>query len=150
MSQRAPLPVSDPSKLRLRFWLQLLKASKYLENEIRDRLRREFDTTLPRFDVMAMLDKSKNGLKMSELSAELMVSNGNVTGIVDRLVADGLVIRVSIEGDRRASLVRLTAKGEQVFREMAVAHRGWVSELLAQTSDDELADAMAILSKVRD
>lgn len=150
MSQNAPHPVMYGSKLRLRFWLQLLKATKHVENEIRVRLRREFDTTLPRFDVMAMLEKSGAGLKMSELSAELMVSNGNVTGIVDRLVLDGLVVRVSIEGDRRATLVRLTPKGESVFAEMAATHEGWVAELLVDLSDDEITQAMDTLAKVRE
>lgn len=150
MPEKAALPRNDPAKLRLRFWLQLLKATRHVENDIRDRLRREFDTTLPRFDVLAMLAKSGTGLKMSELSAELMVSNGNVTGIIDRLVAEGLVIRVSIEGDRRATLVRLTAKGQKSFSAMAETHEGWVGELLGALNEDEIARAMATLAKVRE
>jgi len=150
MIKQAPQPELDGSKTRLRFWLQLLKATKHVENEIRDRLRREFDTTLPRFDVMAMLHKSGTGLKMSQLSSELMVSNGNVTGIIDRLVGDGLVIRVSIKGDRRATLVRLTPKGEAVFGEMAVTHEGWVNELLAELDDAEISQVVDTLAKVRE
>jgi len=145
----APQPESDDSKLRLRFWLALLKASKHVEVEIRDRLRREFDTTLPRFDVMAMLWKSETGLKMSELSSELMVSNGNVTGIVDRLVKDGLVVRVAIKGDRRASLVRLTSRGREAFSAMAAAHETWVARLLAELDDQDLARTLAVLDRVR-
>lgn len=150
MIQPAAQIDGDASKRRLRFWLQLLKATKHVENDIRDRLRREFDTTLPRFDVMAMLHKSGTGLKMSELSAELMVSNGNVTGIIDRLVSDGLVVRVSIKGDRRATLVRLTPRGAVEFADMARVHEGWVSELLAELDDIEISQAIETLAKVRE
>jgi DNA-binding MarR family transcriptional regulator len=150
MIQPAAQIDGDASKRRLRFWLQLLKATKHVENDIRDRLRREFDTTLPRFDVMAMLHKSGIGLKMSELSAELMVSNGNVTGIIDRLVSDGLVVRVSIKGDRRATLVRLTPRGAVEFADMARVHEGWVSELLAELDDIEISQAIETLAKVRE
>jgi enoyl-CoA hydratase/carnithine racemase len=90
----------DPatSKARLRLWLKLLKATKHVEGELRENFRTAFDTTLPRFDVMAALDRAEAGLKMSELSSVLRVSNGNVTGIVDRLVDDGIHFRCTIEG----------------------------------------------------
>ena len=149
MAAQAPRSESNAAKLRLRLWLRLLKASKAVEIELRDRLRREFDTTLPRFDVMAMLARKGEGLKMSELSDALMVSNGNVTGIVDRLVAEGLVVRVSIAGDRRATLVRLTPKGEAAFTDMAAAHEGWIGELLGGLGDDDVRAAISILDKVR-
>jgi DNA-binding MarR family transcriptional regulator len=149
MSARAPKSETNAAKLRLRLWLRLLKASKAVEIELRDRLRREFDTTLPRFDVMAMLARKGEGLKMSELSEALMVSNGNVTGIVDRLVAEGLVVRVSIAGDRRATLVRLTPKGDASFSAMAAAHEGWIGELLGSLGDDDARAAISILDKVR-
>ena len=135
----------DLATTRLRLWLHMLKTTRHVEAEIRDRLRREYDTTLPRFDVMAALYRSPQGLKMSALSRELMVSNGNVTGIVDRLVADGLVMRVALQGDRRASLARLTAKGREVFAEMAAAHRGWVNELLGACDG---ADAERMIEKL--
>jgi DNA-binding MarR family transcriptional regulator len=86
---------------------------------------------LPRFDVLAALDRSKDGLRMSELSSVLKVSNGNVTGIIERLVEDGQVERIPVPGDRRAMQVRLTEKGRKNFATMAAAHEGWVSELLA-------------------
>lgn len=148
-----PVAATSPdggTKLRLRCWLAMLKATKRVENDIRDRLRREYDTTLPRFDVMAMLHKSGSGLKMSQLSSEMMVSAGNVTGIIDRLVADGLVIRVSIEGDRRATLVQLTQKGEAAFQGMAETHEDWVAEIFATLDDDELEHAISIFKQVRE
>ncbi len=135
----------DLATTRLRLWLHMLKTTRHVEAEIRDRLRRHYDTTLPRFDVMAALYRSPQGLKMSALSRELMVSNGNVTGIVDRLVSEGLVMRVALQGDRRASLARLTAKGRELFAEMAAAHRAWVNELLGACDG---ADAERMIEKL--
>ncbi len=119
------------SKERLRLWLRVLKTNRLIEAELRERLRLEFATTLPRFDVMSALYRNPKGMKMSELSRMLMVSNGNVTGIVDRLREDGLLLRESVPGDRRAASVRLTAKGLDEFEKQAAAHEIWVSELLA-------------------
>lgn len=120
----------DTDKQRLRLWLRLLKVSRTIEAELRERLRTKYKTTLPRFDVLAALYRQDEGLKMSELSAALMVSNGNVTGIIERLVGEGLVERAPIPNDRRAMRVRLTAKGRADFAEMALVHQGWISELL--------------------
>lgn len=131
--------MSEASKERLRLWLRLLSAQRSIENEVRERLRVEHDTTLPRFDVMAALYRSEQGLKMSELSGELKVSNGNVTGIVDRLVNDGLIVREPVPGDRRAMMVRLTQKGRETFAGMAAEHEIWISDLLASVGADEAA-----------
>ena len=100
---------SEPiSKTRLRLWLKLLKTSSRIETELRRRLRSEYDTTLPRFDVMAALSRHTSGLKMSALYSLLRVSNGNVTGIVDRLTEEGHALRVAMPGDRRAQIAILT------------------------------------------
>ena len=136
-----------PSKQRLRLWIRLLRATRFIEGEIRERLRREMDTTLPRFDVMSALSRAGGPMTMSELSRYLMVSNGNVTGIIDRLVDDGLVSRTPLEGDRRSSLVALTTTGEVAFAEMAAVHESWVDELLAPVSMDDAIDAIAILKR---
>ena len=105
----------DISKRRLRLWLRLLRTTKRVESDLREFLREGHDTTLPRFDVLAALDRETHGLKMSELSRRLLVSNGNVTGIVERLVSDGLVMRIPIDDDKRAMRVRLTPKGKSLF-----------------------------------
>ncbi len=118
------------SKARLRLWLKLLKATKHVEAELRENLRTGFDTTLPRFDVMAALYRIEPGLKMSELSSVLRVSNGNVTGIVDRLVDDGILVRIPVDNDRRATTVRLTKAGREQFEAMATSHEGWIDSLL--------------------
>jgi DNA-binding MarR family transcriptional regulator len=121
----APL-ASAAGKERVRLWLRLLRATRLIEAEMRERLKAEFDTTLPRFDVMAALDRQPDGMMMSELSRFLLVSNGNVTGIVDRLVSDGLVARTARDGDRRAFIVKLTEAGAIQFKAMAAAHERWI------------------------
>ncbi|MGI9435728.1 MAG: MarR family winged helix-turn-helix transcriptional regulator [Geminicoccaceae bacterium] len=135
------------SKQRLRLWIRLLRASRDLEGELRERLRREIGTTLPRFDVLSALDRAMAPMTMTELSRYLMVSNGNVTGIIERLVDDGLVIRVQKKGDRRASMVALTAAGEKAFADMAKEHESWVNELLAPINGEDAADMIDILTR---
>ncbi len=142
------IAVMDRDKQRLRVWLRLLKISRQMEAEIRERLRVEFGTTLPRFDVLAALHREEAGLKMSELSAALMVSNGNVTGIVERLVSDGLVVRVPVSGDRRAMAVRLTDEGRRSFIEMARVHEGWIGAMLGSLGDDDTDRLIRLLDGV--
>ena len=126
------------SKERLRLWLRVLKTSRMIETRLRDSMRSEFGSTLPRFDVMAALSRYSDGLKMSQLSGVLRVSNGNVTGVVDRLADDGYVVRVAVAGDRRASLVQLTPKGRDEFAIQAAAHETWIDDLLTEFSPDDL------------
>lgn len=142
---KATIPTADRddvSKRRLRLWLRLLRTTKRVESDLRDFLREDHDTTLPRFDVLAALDREENGMKMSELSRRLLVSNGNVTGIVERLVLDGLVVRVPIDDDKRAMRVRLTPQGKTVFATMADGHEALVNSLFSDLDNDSL-DAMA-------
>jgi len=130
------------SKDRLRLWLRLLKVVRRIEGQLRDNLRGEFGTTLPRFDMLAALSRHPDGLKMSQLSGVLRVSNGNVTGIADRLGEEGLVKRVPVPGDRRAMTLRLTQAGQEEFARQARAHEDWIDQMLTGVSADE-ARAMA-------
>jgi DNA-binding MarR family transcriptional regulator len=114
----------------LRLWLRLLSCSTLIENHIRHGLQREFATTLPRFDLMAQLERCPEGLKMGELSKRLMVTGGNVTGITDLLEKEGLVARVVDPQDRRAFRVKLTQGGQRLFKKMAAEHERWVIDLL--------------------
>lgn len=116
--------------LELRVWLRLLTCANLIEAEIRRRLRESFDTTLPRFDLMAQLERSPDGLLLGELSRRMMVSNGNVTGLVDRLTAEGLIERRVVQTDRRAARVILTEAGRAQFATMAAAHADWIGELV--------------------
>ena len=138
------------SKQRLRVWLRLLSAHRVIEARLRENLREGHDTTLPRFDVLAALDRTRDGLRMSELSAQLKVSNGNVTGIVERLVADGLVERVAVQGDRRAMRVRLTQAGLARFAEMAAAHEAWIDEIMQNFEAEELETLITLLARIRE
>ena len=135
------------TKNRLRLWLKLLKLTRQIESELRENLRVEYQTTLPRFDVMAALYRFPKGLLMNELSEALKVSNGNVTGIVDRLVKDALVIRAAVPGDRRALCVKLTAAGKKEFLKQAVQHESWVDTLLSDVSPDDAELIMALIDK---
>ncbi len=141
--------ISKDSKERLRLWIRLLRASRTIEAELRERLRQEFDTTLPRFDVMAALYRAPEGMLMSGLSRFLLVSNGNVTGIVDRLVSEGLVTRARRNGDRRTSMVRLTEAGVTQFRAMAAAHETWIGELLGGVSEEDTRLLSGMLTSFR-
>jgi DNA-binding MarR family transcriptional regulator len=133
----------------LRLWLRLLTCSQLIEREVRARLHGRFDTTLPRFDLMSQLWRYPDGLKMNELSRHLMVTGGNVTGIVDPLERQGLVERVAEPADRRACRVRLTGAGRKAFAEMARAHEGWIVELLAGLSHKEQADTYRLLARMK-
>jgi len=141
--------ISKDGKERLRLWIRLLRASRTIEAELRDRLKKDFDTTLPRFDVMAALYRAPDGMLMSDLSRFLLVSNGNITGIVDRLVSEGLVKRARRNGDRRTSMVRLTDEGSNAFAQIAAAHERWVGELLGGVTDDDTKRLSAMLKSFR-
>ena len=133
----------------LRLWLRLLTCTQLVEREVRAALREQFDTTLPRFDLMAQLERAPSGLKMNELSRRMMVTGGNVTGITDQLVQEGLVERLSVEGDRRAFLVRLTSAGRESFADMARAHEGWIVQAFADLSDKDMAHLHKLLGRVK-
>jgi DNA-binding MarR family transcriptional regulator len=139
--------VDDHQALRL--WLRLLSCTVRIENHVRSRLRRDFSTTLPRFDLMAQLERNPAGLRMSELSKRLMVSGGNVTGITDQLEREGLVARTMDRGDRRAITVKLTDAGLKRFRIMAAQHEQWIIELLGGVSQENKQGMMSILRRLK-
>jgi len=141
--------VHDDHHETLRLWLRLLTCTLTIEGRVRTRLRERFATTLPRFDLMAQLERNPKGLKMGELSRRLMVTGGNVTGITDQLVAEGLVRREPIAGDRRAHAVRLTPKGKQAFDAMAAEHEGWVEELMSGLTRAERARLYTLLGRLK-
>jgi DNA-binding MarR family transcriptional regulator len=141
--------VHDAHHESLRLWLRLLTCTLMIERRVRQRLRERFATTLPRFDLMAQLERAPDGLKMSELSRRMMVSGGNVTGITDQLVAEGMVERRPIEGDRRAYAVRLTAAGRGAFGEMAKEHERWIEDMMAALPRGERDRLHALLGELK-
>jgi DNA-binding MarR family transcriptional regulator len=141
--------VHDDHHETLRLWLRLLTCTLTIEGRVRARLRERFATTLPRFDLMAQLERNPKGLKMGELSRRLMVTSGNVTGITDQLVAEGLVRREPIVGDRRAYAVQLTPRGKRAFDTMAAEHERWIEGLLSGLSRAERLRLYGLLGKLK-
>jgi DNA-binding MarR family transcriptional regulator len=136
-------------KLELRLWLRLLTCSSLIENEVRARLRESFATTLPRFDLLAQLDRAPAGLTMGELSSRLMVSNGNVTGLAEALVREGLISRVPEPGDRRSLRIRLTPAGKRSFDAMTPTQEQWIDQMMAGLARAEMAHLLDLLGKLK-
>jgi DNA-binding MarR family transcriptional regulator len=133
----------------LRLWLRMLSCTVRIESEIRTRLRAEFGITLPRFDLMAQLERHPEGLRMGELSKRMMVTGGNITTITDQLEQEKLVARTPDAHDRRAFSVKLTAAGRRSFARMARVHEEWIGELLGGLSNDDKTQLIALLSRVK-
>ncbi len=133
----------------LRLWLRLLACTNLIESSVRSRLRQDFDITLPRFDLMAQLERVPEGMKMGELSRRMMVTGGNVTGITDQLVEEGLVKRMDNPEDRRAYIINLTPKGRKVFGEMAAAHETWIVELFGGLGANQRDHLYELLAKLK-
>ena len=141
--------VTEDKHQSLKLWLRMLSCTNLIEAEIRARLRAEFGITLPRFDLMAQLDRHPQGLRMGELSKRMMVTGGNVTGITDLLEQEGLVVRDAVPDDRRAFSVRLTPSGQRAFRRMAARHEAWIRELLRGLDEPERAMLFKLLSTMK-
>ncbi|OON63825.1 MarR family transcriptional regulator [Massilia sp. KIM] len=133
----------------LRLWLRMLSCTTRIENEIRSRLRASFGITLPRFDLMAQLERHPDGLRMGELSRRMMVTGGNVTGITDQLEREGLVLRVADAKDRRAYAVKLTPAGRRAFADMAAVHERWIDEMLAEIPAEDKESLIGLLSTMK-
>lgn len=146
MQEKHERAASGP--LDLRVWVRLLSCVMQMEKRLRRNFIEEFNTTLPRFDVMASLDRHPEGQTMGDLSRSLLVSKGNVTAIVRQLEAQKLVVSMVDPNDRRSAIVALTEKGRHLFDEMAAAHHGWVQALMSdfpRTRQRELFDLLADL-----
>lgn len=144
---------STPDRITLRTWLRLLACANVIEGRVKSLLREEFETTLPRFDLLAQLDaaatESVHGLTMSELSRRLMVTNGNLTGLVDRLAREALVSRAVSPQDRRTQVVRLTPAGKQALDAMTPDHLGWIRSMFSELSTEECLQMYTLLGKLK-
>jgi DNA-binding MarR family transcriptional regulator len=141
--------VHDDHHMSLRLWLRLLACTNQIENRIRQNLQAKFGTTLPRFDLMAQLERARDGLRMSELSQRMMVTGGNVTGITDGLEKEGLVVREVDAADRRVFRVKLTAEGQRQFGRMASEHEQWVIELFGALSAKQKKQLLDVLGELK-
>lgn len=152
---RVPKPIDLETRLTdehhqaVKLWLRLLSCTNLVAAEIRGRLRAEFGISLPRFDLMAQLERHPSGLKMNQLSRRLMVSGGNVTGLTDQLEKEGLVTRADDPDDRRAYTVKLTPTGRALFARMAAVHEEWVIELFSGMTAADKVQVHRQLAKLK-
>jgi DNA-binding MarR family transcriptional regulator len=142
--------VGDGARLPLRIWLRLLTCMNMIETMVRARLHAQFATTLPRFDVLAALDAAGTELTMGALSARLMVTSGNVTGLINAMEQDGLVVRRRHPGDRRSTLISMTDAGCALFARMAPAHAHWIEQAVAGLDRRELAQLWEVLGNLKE
>ena len=155
MATLEPVPIDLETRIdadhhqAIKLWLRLLTCTNLVTTEIRSRLREDFDTTLPRFDLLAQLERHPDGLKMGELSRRMMVTSGNVTGITDQLEREGLVTRMVDPQDRRSFTVKLTKLGHRSFAEMARVHEGWVIEFFSGLSARDKTVLYGLLAKLK-
>ncbi len=140
---------TERDHLSLRLWLRLLTCTNLIERRARAGLRRSFDTTLPRFDLMAQLKRAPQGITMSEISRRMMVTGGNITRITDQLADEGLVERETSAADRRAVTVRLTPAGRRAFAAMAEHHEDWIVEMFGALAHKERLELYALLAKLK-
>jgi len=136
-------------KQELRLWLRLLTCTTLVETEVRRRLREQFDTTLPRFDLLAQLERAPKGMTLGEVSRRMMVSNGNITGLVERLVESGHLERWPLPTDRRVQVIALTAAGRADFARMAEAHEGWIAEMFEGLSPKDVSMLLKLLERLK-
>ena len=147
MDLEARLHSTHPQALRL--WLRMLTCSQLIEKQVRAGLRDEFNTTLPRFDLMAQLEREPQGMKMNELSRRMMVTGGNITPVTDQLVKEGWVERMELPHDRRAWLVRLTPAGRSLFKKMAKRHEAWIVAAFSSLSQRDVHQLHELLGQVK-
>jgi len=146
-TKASELPEDHGDELRL--WLRLLTCTTMIEGEVRSRLRDRFSVTLPRFDLMAQLDRVPEGMTLSDVSKRMMVSNGNVTGLVERLVVSGHLDRRTSDQDRRVQVIRLTKAGRAEFRKMAAEHQGWIAGIFSDLTEKDVRELMRLLAKTK-
>ena len=141
--------VHDDHHLSVRLWLRMLSCTNRIENFVRQNLQANFQTTLPRFDLMAQLERAPDGMTLGEISKRMMVSNGNVTGLVDRLVESGHIVRSSPRNDRRVQIITLTAEGREAFSRMAEAHAEWVAEMFEGLGEKDISLVLTKLAGLK-
>jgi len=141
----APEDHHDP----LRLWLRLFSVTRLIENDVRSKLQSQFDVTFPRFDILSQLYRVPDGLILGELSRRLMVSPGNITSVIRRLMEDGMIVRAQNPDDRRENIVQMTAEGRAAFAKMAQAHEAWIQDLTKDLSPADIRSLLALLQKLK-
>jgi DNA-binding MarR family transcriptional regulator len=147
VDQESRVTVTDHFALKI--WLRMLTCANLIEADIRSSLRVDFDSTLPRFDLLAQLEREPNGLLMKELSKRLMVTSGNVTALADQLESEGFIERIAVPQDRRATKIKLTAEGKVKFNQMAIVHEQWVAQMFLALDRAEQEQLHSLLAKLK-
>jgi DNA-binding MarR family transcriptional regulator len=145
--QESRLEIDDHFALKI--WLRLLTCANLIEADIRSRLRTDFESTLPRFDLLAQLEREPEGLLMKELSKRLMVTSGNVTALTDQLQSEGFIERFAVPEDRRATKIILTSLGKTKFAQMATVHEQWVAQMFLALDRAEQEQMYNLLAKLK-
>lgn len=136
-------------KLELKVWLRFLSVFKIVESKLRTRLRSNFDISIPRFDVLAILHAHDGPMTMGELSSGLMVTTGNVTGIIDTLTGEGLVSKSTNPADRRSQMIEITPAGRKLFGRIAPALARWFEEAMSDMTTAEVKELQKLLGKFK-
>lgn len=106
-------------------------------------------TSLPRYEILSVLSRRPNGIRLTELSERALVSKPRATLHVGELVAAGFVERRSDPNDGRASIVTITATGRDVLAQWQPGHRALARQLVIDVLDeDELRSLAAALTKI--
>jgi DNA-binding MarR family transcriptional regulator len=147
LDQESRLNVEDHFAIKI--WLRMLTCANLIETDIRSGLRTEFDSTLPRFDLLAQLERTPDGLLMNALSKRLMVTSGNITALADQLESEGFVERIAVPNDRRATKIKLTELGRRKFGQMAIVHEQWVAKMFSSLNRTEQEHLHGLLAKLK-
>ena len=122
---------SERERLDLKLWVRLLACAHTAEQRVKTRIKEQFGINQTQFNLMSQLDRSPAGIRMGEVARRTVVTGSSVTAVVDDLERLGLVARQSADDDRRAIVIKLTAKGRAAFAEMAPVHAEWILDLFA-------------------
>jgi DNA-binding MarR family transcriptional regulator len=143
----SPISSHDP---RLATWRAFLRAHARVVRELERELAADQDLALADYDVLVQLSAATDRrLRMSELADRLLLSRSGATRLVDRLVADGLVERVSCESDRRGQWASLTDAGYERLKRASPTHlRGIASHFLDRLTADEVVTLEPVLSRI--
>jgi DNA-binding MarR family transcriptional regulator len=142
--------VGASDRMELRVWLRLITCFNLLDGAVRQRLHHSHATTLPRFDVLAQLYRASAPMTMGDLSRRLMVTNANITGLINRLTREGLVNRKPSREDRRRQMVELTPEGRRQFEAMAEDHRVWITDMTDGLERAEMNELFRLLGRLKE
>ena len=134
----------------LKLCIELIRCSSQLDRIIDRNLRSKFGQSISRFDLLAQLQRvGESGLSIGELGKRLISAKGNITGLINRMIKDELLLKTAKIGDRRSFNIKASAKGSQLFKQMADSHAQWVYELFADIDLESMNNMTYLLGDIR-